>query len=49
MLALRKRGQVLKSGVYRKNLDGNNAVVWKVADEWRAESAVLPLEEASIK
>jgi hypothetical protein len=31
MLTLRKRGQVVDAEKYRKTLDGNNAVVWKVA------------------
>jgi hypothetical protein len=37
MLTLRKRGQVVDAETYRKTLDGNNAVVWKVADEYKAE------------
>ena len=37
MLTLRKRGQVVDSGLYRKTLDGNNAVVWVVADAYKAE------------
>ena len=37
MLTLRKRGQVVDSGLYRKTLDGKNAVVEKVADEYKAE------------
>ena len=39
MLTLRKRGQVVDSGLYRKTLDGNNAVVWVVADEYLTEPA----------
>lgn len=37
MLTLRKRGQVVDSGLYRKTLDGNNAVVWRVSNEYLAE------------
>lgn len=37
MLTLRKRGQVVDSGLYRQTLGGNNAVVWVVADEYLAE------------
>ena len=37
MLTLRKRGQVVDSGQYRKTLDGNNAVGWVVADEYPTE------------
>lgn len=37
MLTLRKRGQVVDSGLYRKTLDDNNAVVWVVADEYKVE------------
>ena len=37
MLTLRKRGQVVDSGQYRKTLDDNNAVVWMVADEYKSE------------
>ncbi len=36
MLALRKRGEVVDSGLYRKTLDRAYAVVWKVADEYGA-------------
>lgn len=39
MLTLRKRGQVVDSGLYRRTLDGNNAVVWVVADEYLSESS----------
>lgn len=37
MLTLRKQGRVVDSGLYRKTLDGNNAVVWVVADEYLTE------------
>jgi len=41
MKTLRQRSQVVDSGTTRKTLAGNDAIVWKVADEWK----VAPSED----